>query len=74
MNIAYEVAVYFVMWWTVLFITLPLGIKGQHEGDNFTHGTDPGAPQKTHMLKKMLLTTLITSVVYAGFYVWMRWE
>ena len=73
MNIAYEIAVYFVMWWTVLFVTLPLGIKSQHEGGDVVEGTDLGAPQKPQMLKKMLLTTLITSVVYAGFYMWTRW-
>ncbi len=74
MNIAYEIAVYFIIWWIVLFIVLPLNIKSQHEADIVVEGTDPGAPQKPQILKKALLTTLIASVVYAGFYLWMRWE
>ncbi len=74
MNIAYEIAVYFIMWWTVLFAVLPLNIKSQHEGDAGAEGTDPGAPQKPQMFKKAIITTLITSVVYGAFYVWMRWE
>jgi predicted secreted protein len=74
MKLAYQIAVYFIIWWTVLFVTLPFGVKSQHEDGNIAEGTDPGAPQKPHLLKKAIVTTLLTSVVYAGFYVWMIYE
>jgi predicted secreted protein len=74
MKIAYQIAVYFIIWWTVLFAILPFGIKSQHEGGDIAEGTDPGAPQKPQLLKKAIITTLVTSVVYAAFYIWMMWE
>ena len=37
-------AIYFVLWWLVLFLTLPFGVRSQHEDGEGTPGTDPGAP------------------------------
>jgi predicted secreted protein len=73
MKIVYQIAVYFIMWWTVLFVILPFGVKSQHEDGDVVEGTDPGAPQKPQLLKKAIITTLVTSVAYTGFYVWMTY-
>ena len=41
-------AIYFVFWWIVLFLTLPFGVRSQHEdGEGRLPGTDPGAPVAT---------------------------
>ena len=37
-------AIYFVMWWVTLFLTLPFGVRSQHEDGEGAPGTDPGAP------------------------------
>ena len=37
-------AIYFVLWWLVLFLTLPFGVRSQHEDGEGAPGTDPGAP------------------------------
>ena len=37
-------AIYFVLWWIVLFVTLPFGVRSQHEDGEGAPGTDPGAP------------------------------
>ena len=42
-------AIYFVMWWIVLFVTLPFGVRSQHEDGEGVPGTDPGAPVATRM-------------------------
>jgi predicted secreted protein len=57
------VAIYFVVWWTVLFAVLPFGVRGQHEDGEVTDGTDPGAPIKAHLWQKALATTLISAVL-----------
>ena len=57
------VAIYFVLWWIVLFVTLPFGVRGQHEDGVVADGTDPGAPVKPFMLRKILATTILTGVV-----------
>jgi predicted secreted protein len=41
-------AIYFVIWWITLFLTLPFGVRSQHEdgegAGQAIPGTDPGAP------------------------------
>jgi predicted secreted protein len=63
------IALYFVLWWTLLFAVLPWGIRSQHEEGNMVAGTDPGAPIAPMMLKKALWTTLITTIAVALIYV-----
>ena len=43
-------AIYFVLWWVMLFVTLPFGVRSQHEEGGDLQGTDPGAPVATGML------------------------
>ncbi|MFZ2099353.1 MAG: DUF1467 family protein [Oricola sp.] len=63
------VAIYFIIWWVVLFAILPIGVRSQIEDDNVTLGTDHGAPAKPALLRKMLLTTVISLIVFGIFYV-----
>ena len=37
-------AIYFVIWWIALFLTLPFGVRSQHEDGEGSPGSDPGAP------------------------------
>ena len=63
-SISVGLAIYFVMWWIVLFVTLPFGIRSQHEGDEVIPGTEPGAPMKTMMARKLLWTTIISAIIF----------
>ncbi len=58
-------AIYFVVWWITLFVTLPFGVRGQHEDGGGAPGTDPGAPILARMGGKLIWTTLISAVVFA---------
>jgi predicted secreted protein len=58
-------AIYFVIWWIVLFLTLPFGIRSQHEDGESAPGTDPGAPVVTNMGRKLIWTTVISAVFFA---------
>jgi predicted secreted protein len=57
-------AIYFVLWWIVLFLTLPFGVRSQHEDGEGAPGTDPGAPIMARMGRKLIWTTVISAVVY----------
>ena len=61
-------AIYFVLWWIVLFMALPFGVRNRaeagHAGDEID-GTDPGAPVAALMARKALWTTLISAVIFA---------
>lgn len=57
------IAIYFVVWWTVLFVVLPFGVRGQHEDGEVTDGTDPGAPVNPYLWQKALATTILAAIV-----------
>jgi predicted secreted protein len=48
----------------VLFVTLPFGVRSQHEDGVGAPGTDPGAPIASLMGRKLIWTTVIAAVVY----------
>ena len=59
-------AIYFVLWWIVLFLTLPFGVRSQHEDGPSTAGTDPGAPVASRMGPKLIWTTVISAVIFGA--------
>jgi len=70
MPITTSVAIYFIIWWVVLFMVLPWGVRSQHEsGSEMPPGTDPGAPAVPNLRRKLVWTTLVAAVIFAAFYV-----
>ncbi|WP_421859018.1 DUF1467 family protein [Oricola sp.] len=61
-------AIYFIIWWLVLFITLPFGVRSQAEAEDVAPGTESGAPQNPALGRKLLATTVISIVVFGVFY------
>jgi predicted secreted protein len=59
-------AIYFVVWWIVLFLTLPFGVRSQHEDGESVPGTDPGAPVASQMGRKLIWTTILSAVLFAA--------
>lgn len=64
-QISTGLAIYFVIWWTALFLTLPFGVRSQHEDGPGAPGTDPGAPILTGMRGKLIWTTVISAIIFA---------
>ena len=63
------IIVYICIWWIVFFSVLPTGIKSQNvEFKEDLQGNDPGAPKNPEIIKKFLITTLITSIIFAVIY------
>ena len=69
MSIATAIAIYFVIWWVVLFAVLPWGVRSQHESGAVAPGTDPGAPAIPRLKAKLAWTTIVAAVVFAIWYV-----
>jgi predicted secreted protein len=69
MKIGTAIAIYFVVWWIVLFAILPWGVKNAHEaGETTLEGNEPGAPVEHQMGKKALITTVVAAIVFAIIY------
>jgi predicted secreted protein len=60
-------AIYFVIWWVVLFAVLPWGVRSQDESGAVVPGTDPGAPARTRGRRTLIATTIVAGVVFALF-------
>ena len=65
MSIFTQIGIFLIVWWVVLFATLPLWIRSQTETDETEPGTDPGAPVNPDLGRKFLLTTGIAFIVSA---------
>lgn len=69
MSLTTAIAIYFVMWWVVLFAVLPWGVRSQHEGtDEIVAGTDPGAPAIPYLARKLVATTVATAILFGILY------
>ena len=69
MPVTTALAIFFLIWWVVLFAVLPWGIRSQHEGGEIAPGTDPGAPAVPRLGRKLMWTTLVSALIFAGCYV-----
>jgi len=58
-------ALYFIIWWTMLFAVLPFGVQSQHEVNEIVPGSEPGAPARPRLLLKVLATTVVAGVLWA---------
>ncbi len=65
MKVGTYAAIYFLIWWLVLFAVLPWGVRNQEEAGDVSPGTDPGAPAIHTLWRKLLWTTIISTLVFA---------
>ena len=68
MTLVFALATYFIIWWIVLFAMLPIGVRTQDEEGEVSPGTTESAPRYPNLLPKMVATTLISAIVFAGVY------
>lgn len=66
MGLVSGIVVFIMIWWVALFCVLPFGMPREHED----HGPDgaPGAPPFVNIGRKMLVTTLISIVLWIVVY------
>ena len=66
MNPFTAIAIYLTIWWTVLFIVLPLGARSHAEdGRAVPGGGDPGSPVLHNMKRKVITTTWVSAIIFA---------
>ena len=69
MTIAFAAAIYFIIWWIVLFAMLPIGVRTSEEaGEKASPGTAESAPIMPNLLPKMVATTVVSTIIFAALY------
>lgn len=61
---------YVLIWWTVLFAVLPFGTRPRSDADPETGWR--GVPERPLMLRKIIATTVVAAIVWAGAYALIR--
>ena len=62
-------AVYFIIWWLTLFAILPIGLRTQADDNEVVPGTVESAPTQFRARRVLIMTTLVSAVIYGAWYV-----
>jgi predicted secreted protein len=73
MSLSFAIAIYVVIWWTVLFAVLPIGVRTQGEDGNVVPGTPESAPSTPRLVRVVLITTLVSALLFAGVWAAVRY-
>jgi predicted secreted protein len=66
MSVTLGIAIYVILWWTVLFAVLPIGVRTQGEDGAVVPGTPESAPTTPRLVRVVLLTTLISGLLFVA--------
>jgi predicted secreted protein len=73
MSVSFAIAVYFIIWWTVLFAVLPIGVRTQGEDGVVVPGTPESAPTRFRMLRVVVITTITSGALFAAMWAAVRY-
>jgi predicted secreted protein len=65
MTITSTIVLYSITWFMTLFCVLPYRTQSQDEANHIVPGTPPGAPAEDVMRRKVWITTLIATPIWA---------
>lgn len=71
MNWAGGIVVFVMIWWTVIFIMLPIGNK---QPEKHEAGMAYGAPANANLKKKLIATTIVTILLWFVVYACMEYK
>jgi predicted secreted protein len=61
------IAIYVVIWWTVIFAVLPFGVH-PISAEDVAKGHAAGAPRQPRVLFKAAVTSVVAAVIWLIFY------
>ena len=64
MSITAALVLFAVIWFLVLFVTLPLRLKTQGDAGEVMPGTHAGAPAELNLKRKLKIVTAISAVLW----------
>lgn len=64
MSITGSIIIFVLIWWIAFFSILPIDVDRNTKEK--VEGADLGAPENPKLIKKIVLTTLITSIIFVG--------
>tara|TARA_Y200000002_G_scaffold146818_1_gene121358 strand:+ start:547 stop:819 length:273 start_codon:yes stop_codon:yes gene_type:complete len=64
-----SIILFLIIWWLILFVLLPINIDNKASQTSEYEGNDRGAPNNPQLLKKFIITTIISVILWSIVYV-----
>ena len=72
MSITGSLIIYVLIWWIIFFSLLPIDVDRKHK--QIVEGIDKGSPENPRIIKKLIYTTLITSIIFIGIFMLVKYD
>jgi len=72
MSITGSLIIYVLIWWIIFFSLLPLDVDRKHK--QIVEGIDKGSPENPRIIKKLIYTTIITSIIFIGIFMLVKYD
>ena len=72
MSITGSVVIFVIIWWIIFFSLLPIDVDRKHK--EMVEGADKGSPENPKIIKKIIYTTIITSIIFIGIFMLVKYD
>ena len=72
MSITGSLIIYVLIWWIIFFSLLPIDVDRKHK--EMVEGADKGSPENPKIIKKIIYTTTITSIIFIGIFMLVKYD
>ena len=72
MSITGSLIIYVLIWWIIFFSLLPIDVDRKHK--QIVEGIDKGSPENPRIIKKLIYTTIITSIIFIGIFILVKYD
>ena len=72
MSITGSLIIFVLIWWIIFFSLLPTDVDRKHK--EMVEGVDKGSPENPKIIKKIIYTTIITSIIFIGIFMLVKYD
>ena len=72
MSITGSLIIFVLIWWIIFFSLLPIDVDRKHK--EMVEGADKGSPENPKIAKKIIYTTIITSIIFIGIIMLVKYD
>ena len=72
MSITGSLIIFVLIWWIIFFSLLPIDVDRKHK--EMVEGADKGSPENPKIIKKIIFTTIITSIIFIGIFMLVKYD
>ena len=72
MSITGSLIIFVLIWWIIFFSLLPIDVDRKHK--EMVEGVDKGSPENPKIIKKIIYTTILTSIIFIGIFMLVKYD